>query len=200
MYLFTKEYYHRTPYFLYCMVQIYHPGSFSTYCPVYLTGAGQDRLMDTHPKAESYVNRQLSALRAGDVPMEKLLVSQGLSRELGEYSSPSPAARAVRQLEAAGRTVRPGQRVRFIFTLEKPGACAWNLPDQPDPRCVDIHRYKTLFDRAVKTVLSPIRQSVNGGIENEHLYLFPIKKGRELSERGHPTTRQPECTIIRGFW
>jgi hypothetical protein len=32
------------------------------------------------------------ALRAGRVPVEKLLVSQKLSRELGEYSSPSPVA------------------------------------------------------------------------------------------------------------
>jgi DNA polymerase II len=149
-----------------------------------------DGLKDVLPIAQAYVDKQLSVLRAGKVPLEKLLVSQRLTRELGEYSSPSPAARAVRQLEAGGRTVRPGQRVRFIFTLGKPGVRAWDVPDQPDDRCVDIPRYRTLFNRAVKTVLGPIQQSVLGGTESERLYLFPIKSA-ESWVRGAPNNSAP---------
>lgn len=67
-----------------------------------------EHLKEVYPKALAFVRRELEALRAGRVPVEKLLVSQKLSRELGEYSSPSLAARAVRQLEATGKAVRPG--------------------------------------------------------------------------------------------
>ena len=109
------------------------------------------------------------------MPLEKLLVSQKLSRELTEYSSPSPAAQAVWQMQAVGRVVRPGQRVRFLFTLGKPGVRAWDIPDQPDPRRVDLPRYRTLLERAVQTILAPIEQSVNGGADGECLYLFPAR-------------------------
>ena len=52
-----------------------------------------DGLKDVLPKAQAFVQKQMSALRMMKVPVEKLLVSQKLSRELGEYSTPSPAAR-----------------------------------------------------------------------------------------------------------
>jgi DNA polymerase-2 len=143
-----------------------------------------DGLKDVLPKAQAFVQKQMSALRMMKVPVEKLLVSQKLSRELGEYSTPSPAARAVRQLEATGKVVRPGQRVRFLFTLGKPGVSAWDVPEQPDTRCIDIARYRTLLQRAVDTVLAPIEQSVNGGKDSECLYLFPLKKAEVLAEGG----------------
>jgi DNA polymerase-2 len=132
-----------------------------------------DALGEVLPLAKAYVRKQLKLLRSGGVPVEKLLISQKLSRELGEYSSPSPSARAVRQMQAAGKTVRPGQRVRFLFTLGKPGVCAWDVPQPPDPLSIDLRRYRTLFERAVDTVLSPIQHSVNGGVDEECLYLFP---------------------------
>jgi len=134
-----------------------------------------DGLKEVLPKALAFVRKTTDTLRAGRVPMEKLLVSQKLSRELDEYSSPSPAAKAVWQLEATGRVVRPGQRVRFLFTLGKPGVRAWDVPDQPDPRCVDVKRYQTLLKRAVETVLDPIKRSAYGGKDEECLYLFPAK-------------------------
>jgi len=139
-------------------------------------------LKDVLPKAKAFVHKQMSALRMMKVPVEKLLVSQKLSRELGEYSTPSPAARAVRQLEACGKVVRPGQRVRFLFTLGKPGVSAWDVPEQPDTRCIDIPRYRTLLQRAVDTVLTPIEQSVHGGRDSECLYLFPPKDVMEQRE------------------
>jgi DNA polymerase II len=134
-----------------------------------------DGLKDILPQAQAYVHKQLEALRLGRVPAGQLLVSQKLSRELGEYSSPSPAARAVWQMQAAGKVVRPGQRVRFLFTLGKPGVRAWDVPDQPDTRCIDLPRYRALLQRAVRTVLDPIEQSITGGEERECLYLFAIK-------------------------
>jgi len=145
-----------------------------------------DALQEVLPQAQVFARQQLYKLRSGKVPMEKLLVSQKLSRELGEYSTPSPAARAVRQLQAAGKTVRPGQRVRFLFTLGEPGVCAWDVPKPPDPHSVDLPRYRALFERAVSAVLTPIQQSVNGGLDDECLYLFP------------PPKFQPAANLLHG--
>ncbi|MBA4379550.1 MAG: hypothetical protein C0393_02490, partial [Anaerolinea sp.] len=141
-----------------------------------------EHLKEVYPKALAFVHREMEALRAGRVPLEKLLVSQKLSRELGAYSTPSPAARAVQQLQAAGKVVRPGQRVRFLFTLGKPGVRAWDVPEPPDLCYVDVKRYQTLLKRAVETVLAPIGQSVNGGKDKECLYLFPVKNIKPLGE------------------
>ncbi len=141
-------------------------------------------LKEVYPRALAFVRKKMDALSAGRVPLEKLLVSQKLSRELGEYSSPSPAARAVRQLEEAGKAVRPGQRVRFLYTRGRPGVRAWDALEPPDPRSVDVRRYQTLLKRAVETVLAPIGQSVNGGKDDECLYLFPEKNAEPLGEGG----------------
>jgi DNA polymerase-2 len=135
-----------------------------------------DGLKEVLPKAQAFVQKQMTALRLMRVPMEKLLVAQKLSRELGEYSSPSPAAQAVWQMQAAGKVVRPGQRVRFLYTLGKPGVSAWDVPAQPDIRSIDVARYRVLLQRAVETVLAPIEQSVRGGKAGECLYLFPLKR------------------------
>jgi DNA polymerase-2 len=66
-----------------------------------------DGLKDVLPKAQAFVQKQMTALRTRRVPMEKLLVSQKLSRELGEYSSPSPAAQAALKIPMREK----GQRV-----------------------------------------------------------------------------------------
>jgi DNA polymerase-2 len=108
------------------------------------------------PQVRILLRRKLSALRSGRVPLEALLVKQKLSRGLDEYRSPSPAARAVAQLQAVGKTLRPGQSVRFIYTLGKPGVYAWNLPQPLNPASVDVSRYTTLLLRAASTVLSPL--------------------------------------------
>jgi DNA polymerase-2 len=115
-----------------------------------------DRLKDCLPPARALLNRRLNDLRNGRVPLEKLLLAQKLSRELEDYRSPSPAARAALQLAKTGRTLRPGQRVRFLLTRGEPGIHAWDLPDQPDPRTLDVPRYRALVQRAAETVLKSV--------------------------------------------
>ncbi len=83
-----------------------------------------------------------------EIPVEDLLVSLTLSRQLSEYRSPSPAARAAAQLAAVGKILRPGQRVRFVYTLGEPGVHAWDLPQPPDVRSIDQERYRVLLLRA----------------------------------------------------
>ena len=113
--------------------------------------------------------------------------SGGTGESLSHYRADSgnaPAARAVRQIQAAGKTVRPGQRVRFLLTLREPGVRAWDVPEQPDLRCIDVKRYQVLFEPALQTILDPIQQSVAGDADNECLYLFPVKKAEPVGEGG----------------
>ncbi len=112
-------------------------------------------LPDYLPLAICRLRTRLAQLRTGRAPLDKLVVVQKLSRELPEYRSPSPAAIAAAQLARIGKPVRPGQRVRFLYTRGEPGVIAWDLPEQPAPAAIDIPRYVELFIRAARTILEP---------------------------------------------
>ena len=103
------------------------------------------------------VQKRLRELKAGRVKMEKLVVRQTLSRELERYRSPSPAALAARQLANVGKNLRPGQSVRFLYTLGEPGVHAWDLEETIDPKTINLKEYRKLLLRAVETVLTPFR-------------------------------------------
>ena len=98
---------------------------------------------------------QLRSLRAGRVPLERLLVGKKLSKELAGYRVPSPGARAALQLLAAGKSTRPGQRIKLLFTRGEPGVHAWNLPAAPDPAALDFDYYEELMLRAAAALLQP---------------------------------------------
>jgi len=108
------------------------------------------------PQAVGLVRKRWRDLRQRRIPLEKLVVSQRLTREVEAYKTPSPAARAVMQLQGAGKSVRPGQRVRLIFMRGRPGVRAWDLPEAPDPAGVDVERYSRLLLRAAEAVLWPL--------------------------------------------
>ncbi len=107
------------------------------------------------PSAVRLLHARLAQLRAGRVAPELLLIAQRLTRDLDAYRTPSPAARAARQLQGAGKTVKPGQRVRFLYTVGSPGVCAWDLPCPPSPRTLDLLCYRDLLLRAAHEVLDP---------------------------------------------
>lgn len=107
------------------------------------------------PEAVDILRCRLAALRAGRVPLEDLLVGKKLSKQLASYRVLSPGARAVMQLQAAGKSVRPGQRVRFIFTRGGAGVHAWDLPYPPDLTAVDVEHYQKLLLRAAANLLQP---------------------------------------------
>ncbi len=123
----------------------------------YLARAGdRQALMDCLPGALRLLRGRMAELRGGRVALEQLLVSQGLSRELAEYRTPSPAARAAAQLEAIGKPARPGQRIRFLYTRGEPGVHAWDLDEAPAFANLDVKRYRTLLARAISAVLEPL--------------------------------------------
>ncbi len=79
------------------------------------------------PEVMQRLRSHLRDLAGGKLAPQELLVAQKLSRELSEYRSPSPAAHAAMQLKQIGKPLRPGQMVRFVHTLGKPGVHAWDL-------------------------------------------------------------------------
>ena len=106
------------------------------------------------PDVLSMLRERLSALGNRKIPLNELIVTQTLSRELDQYRVPSPVARAALQLQAMGKTIRMGQRVQFLYTINQDGVHAWDLPDVFNPALIDVPRYKELLFRAVHEVLA----------------------------------------------
>lgn len=117
------------------------------------------RLINLLPEILEIIQEQLDALRKRDVPLSDLVITQTLSRELNNYSVLSPLAVASRQLQLEGKTVKMGQRVKFIYTGRAPGVHAWDLTTQLDPCFIDVPRYRELILRAVHEVFQPLNLS-----------------------------------------
>jgi DNA polymerase elongation subunit (family B) len=100
-------------------------------------------------------------LRERDVPLEQLIVTQTLSRELDGYSVLSPLGRAAKQLQAQGKAVKMGQRLQFIYIAPAPGVHAWDSSTTVDPRNIDVPRYRELLLRAVHEMLQPLGVTEN---------------------------------------
>jgi DNA polymerase-2 len=96
-------------------------------------------------------------LRIGRVPLDELVIRQRLSRTIEAYKTPSPAARAARQLQVHGRQFAPGQSLEFLFARNGTGVHAWELEEELDSEKLDTKRYYRLLDRAIQTVLGPCR-------------------------------------------
>ena len=99
------------------------------------------------PRIKEMVTQAKRDLRNGHVPLEELVTTQCLSRVAAGYTSPSPAARAAMQLQAAGNEVAPGQFLRFVFIRGTERVRVWGLG--VDVRTVDTKRYCAMLDRAV---------------------------------------------------
>jgi DNA polymerase-2 len=136
--------------------------------------AKNENPFDALPQAVSYLRAQVRKLRRGKVPLTDLLVRQRLSRKLEAYRTLSPAAQAAIQLREVGKELRPGQRAIFLYTLGSPGVRAWDLPDKPDPRMLDLARYETLLLRAAGIVLESF------GLDEKVLTRLVTTKYRQL--------------------
>lgn len=114
------------------------------------------KLPERFPEILAFVSEQLGVLKNRKVPLEELVVTQTLSRELDAYSVLSPLASAARQLQLQGKTVKMGQRIQLIYISPAPGVFAWGLSNSPDLRTIDVLRYQELVVRAVHEILQPL--------------------------------------------
>ena len=115
-----------------------------------------DLLSDYLPGAVELLRQALRRLRAGEVKPEDLTVSQRLTRAPEKYTSPSPSARAAFQLQAAGKEVQPGQRIRFLYIYGRPDVWAWDQPEPIDVKRIDIRIYRKLMLRAATDIFSTL--------------------------------------------
>lgn len=153
------------------------------------------------PAVIDCVRRRLYDLGGRRVALEQLLLSQRISRELDDYRTLPPAARAAAQLRDAGRPVKPGQRVRFLFTRGEPGVFAWDLPVRPRVETLDVPRYQELLLRSVEEVLAPFlnRQAIVALLweaRQEKLPGTQPEPGRRL--RGKPALLKSSVVVLPG--
>ncbi len=107
------------------------------------------------PEIVEFVQEAIAHLKNREVPLEELVVTQTLSRELDEYSVSTPMWCAARQLQVQGKKVRRGWQIRYIYMAKAPGIHAWDLPT-PDPHGIDVIKYRDLAFRAIFEILQPL--------------------------------------------
>lgn len=144
------------------------------------------RLPALLPEAVVLLCSAFDALQNGRVPLEQLLVTQTLSREMEEYRTDTPLRRAAAQLLGTGKQLRMGQRVRYLHTRTGTGVHAWDLPDRPDPASVEPSRYKELLFRAAWEVLQPL------GITEKLLHDWLFTRAGYVSPGALPLPRQAD--------
>jgi len=134
------------------------------------------KLIGLLPEILSFVHERLDVLKKREIPLQELVITQNLSRELNQYSVLSTLVHASKQLQAIGKKVQRGQQIRFLYIGPAPGVHAWSLPKLPDPRTIDIPKYKELAFRAVYEVLQPLgitEKVLKGWIFNKAGYVMP---------------------------
>ena len=143
-------------------------------------------LPDYIPGAMAILRRHLADLRNGRVPAEDLLVALRLSREPQEYTVKTAGARAAMQMQNIGKSLRPGQRVRLLY-MRGGEVQAWELPERPDVRQIDLARYYELAVRAASAVFYPmgltedeLRAWLKGGIQLTFQFALPVGKQQIL--------------------
>jgi DNA polymerase-2 len=136
------------------------------------------------------LRRRLRQLRAGQIPLDDLLVTHKVSRKLDEFRSQSPAALALAQLQPQGKELEPGQHVRFLYLRGQPKVRAWDLPTAPDPRQLDLVYYGELFLRAASTILQPF------GVDEETLRLWLFANAAYSAPPGILPTRPRRHTPL----
>jgi DNA polymerase II len=125
---------------------------------------------EKYDDARQYVREQVRALKQGRIPPEKLVVMQKLTRELEAYRVPSPAARAAQQLVDAGKEVKPGQMMRFVYTRGKPGIWALDGAQAFEMKAVDVERYFQLLEREISVLF----QEKKTGLVSKNWMVEPV--------------------------
>ncbi len=95
-------------------------------------------------KAVEYVQKVINDLRAGKVPIEKLVIWKTLSKRIEEYVSPEPHVTAAKILKKLGYEVRVGDKIGYVIV--KKGGSRLSDRARPyiivkDPKEIDVEYY-----------------------------------------------------------
>ncbi|MBL8080446.1 MAG: hypothetical protein JNM55_20920 [Anaerolineales bacterium] len=115
-----------------------------------------DRLAWHVPNVINLIRECCDDLQNGKIPLDQLVITRKLSRELNEYKVSSVVVRAAKQLQAAGRKMGMGRIVRYLLTRNAGGSYPWDLADQLCSNMVDVRKYMELVIRATYELLQPI--------------------------------------------
>jgi len=105
--------------------------------------------------AFAFYLRALEQLKSGELPYNELIINGKVSYALDAYKATTPSVRAARQMEAAGMPIRPGQRIRFLYTLGEPDVFAWDLGTPFDPGKLNRAKYIELLAKSAAAILIP---------------------------------------------
>ena len=145
----------------------------------------------------------------GRIPLEHLLISQRLSREISAYRVPSPACRAAMQLAAIGKPRRPRQRLRFWYVRGEVMVHAWDLEAVVETAVLDTDRYTTLLLRAPSAILQPLGMSeaelqqavladawqLPFSFHQGNMFAFGIKWYAAVKKRTRQGSRRQSCLV-----
>jgi DNA polymerase elongation subunit (family B) len=106
-------------------------------------------------EAFSFYYTSLQKLEENQVPVDQLVINGKVSYALEAYKASTASVRAARLMEAAGMTIKPGMRIRFIYRKGEPDVFAWDLGKPIDPLEVNKPKYIELLAKAGSTVLAP---------------------------------------------
>lgn len=120
-------------------------------------------LKESVREAFAYYLKANERLKSDELPYNELIINGKVSFALDAYKTTTPSVRAAKQMEAAGIPVRPGQRIRFLYTLGDPDVFAWDVGACFDPKLLNRSKYVELLAKAAASVLMPF------GIDSKRL-------------------------------
>jgi DNA polymerase-2 len=150
-----------------------------------------EALSECMPEVVALLRGRIQDLRAGRVKMPDLVITQKLSKSPDEYRVQTATVRAARQLHAAGKPARIADHVRYIYVRGEGRVRAWDLPDPPDPKTVDLPRYAALLLRAAHMILQML--GVTEGMLRDWVYSdegMPMQLQLPRVAVEHPLTEQ----------
>jgi DNA polymerase-2 len=122
-----------------------------------LTGVPEGKPLESVlPATLDLLRKRAEQLRAGQIPLDDLIVTQRLSRELSQYRQPSPAARAAAQLVSLQKPMQPGQVIHFLYIKKKPKVLAWRAGLPFNYQQINTAEYLKLLARAASNILQPL--------------------------------------------
>lgn len=114
------------------------------------------------PDALAVVKKYVDAVLKGDVSLEDLIISIGISRSLEDYKVNNLSVAALKKLKKEGVELHPGQTVRYIIRNWKARKMTdrVSIPELTEDAVYDKEKYGELLLRAAYHMLSPFMSEV----------------------------------------
>jgi len=111
------------------------------------------------PRAVAVLQTFAQRLKDGKVPLQDLVLTKAVTRQLDEYTVMTSSVAALKQMKSRGYPIEPGEYIRFVITdgqsknSEKKVKVADFIQGDEKP---DVNEYLKLLCRAGETLLLPL--------------------------------------------